>query len=153
MERLNALVGEWQMDVLDAGKTLVRTTTVFEWFERKAFLVQRSVSDPPLADTPEIWIRNDPNPLVAVIGLDDLTEQFYYLYADRRGVRRVYRMSLDGPVWKLKGQAGPEFHQCFEGKFSADSNTILGRTERSSDGKTWELDFACKYTRKLSPIS
>lgn len=149
-EHLNMLIGEWETEASFEGVPLARAKATFEWLEGKAFLLQRSVAEPPLPTTPQIWIENNPNPLVVVIGFDDLSQQFYYVYADVRGVRRVYRMSLENKVWKFWGQAGPEFFQRFEGKFSADNNTINAKIERSSNGESWELDFDMKYT-KIKP--
>lgn len=69
------------------------------------------------------------------------------MYADARGIHRVYRMSLDGGVRKIWGQPGPEFHQRFTGTFSADGNTITAFWEKSRDGIRWERDFDLTYLR------
>jgi hypothetical protein len=48
------------------------------------------------------------------------------LYADSRGVFRVYQMSLFDGVWKLTRQASG-FSQRFVGAWNADGRTIRGR--------------------------
>jgi len=144
---LDILEGEWEMEASKDRIPLARAKTDFKWFEDKAFLIQHSKAEPPLPTTPRIWIENNPNPLTVVIGLDDDSGLFYYVYSDARGVRRVYQMSLEDDIWKIWGKAATEFFQRFEGKFSTDNNIILGKWERSADGKNWELDFDVEYSR------
>jgi hypothetical protein len=43
-------------------------------------------------------------------------------------------MNLDGGLWKIWGQPGPEFHQRFTGTFSGD-------------GIRWGRDFDLTYLR------
>jgi hypothetical protein len=69
------------------------------------------------------------------------------LYADARGVCRVYQMSLGDGVWKIWGQSGPEFFQRFTGNFSGDGSIITAYWEKSRDGSTWEYDFDVEYTK------
>jgi hypothetical protein len=83
-----------------------------------------------------------------VIGADDRSGNYGYLYADSRGVKRVYEMSFDEREWRIWGQAGPDFHQRFIATISDDRNGIDGRWERSRDGESWELDFELTYTRR-----
>lgn len=144
---LNVLVGEWEMEVSVGGVSLARAKTDFKWFEGGAFLIQHSVAEPPLPTTPQIWIDNNPNPIVVVIGYDDFSQKFYSVYTDVRGVRRVYQMSLEDKVWKFWGQAGSKFFQRFEGKISDNGNIINANVERSPDDKNWELDFNATYIR------
>ena len=70
--------------------------------------------------------KNSPFPLVTVIALDDFSGMFSYDYADGRGVRRVYRMTLSDGEWKYWGQAAADFFQRFTGTFSQDGATIRG---------------------------
>jgi hypothetical protein len=82
-----------------------------------------------------------------ITGADDHTETFSMLYADARGVCRVYQMSLDGAAWKIWGQAGPGFFQRFEGSFSDDATRITARWEGSKDGENWTPDFDVTYIK------
>ena len=68
------------------------------------------------------------------------------LYADSRGVFRIYRMTLTESEWRLE-RAAPDFHQRFVGVFRDDGRTIDGRWESSPDGTTWELDFPITYRK------
>lgn len=68
------------------------------------------------------------------------------LYADERGVARIYQMSLEGGVWKMwRDSTG--FSQRMTGTFSVDGNTILVHGELSRDGSHWEQDLDVTYTR------
>ncbi|WP_422769745.1 hypothetical protein ACN28C_23815 [Plantactinospora sp. WMMC1484] len=78
--------------------------------------------------------------------VDDATDEFTMLYADGRGVQRVYRMTFAEGVWTLWRDA-PGFHQRFTGTVGTDGDTVDARWERSEDGVTWHVDFALTYTR------
>jgi hypothetical protein len=141
-DRLDVLVGEWQMEAhwLEGGRAR------FEWMEDGAFLVQHADAELP-ADSPEGLVANWPFPITTVIGLDDPSETFAYVYTDGRGVSRVYDMTLDEGEWKIWGRRKPDLLQRFLGTVSDDGQTIDGRWEQSPDGQDWELDFEIKYSK------
>jgi hypothetical protein len=145
--RLDALVGEWEFQASVGGQPAARGHTTFEWLDDGAFLVQRADAEPPTEATPPEWVANSPFPVTTIIGLDELSERFCYAYADARGVCRVYQMSLNDGVWKIWGQAGPEFFQRFTGRVSDGGNTITARWEASRDGSSWDTDFDLTYTK------
>ena len=147
LERLDALVGEWEMQATVEGRRVAGGRTKFRWLDDAAFLVQRADGEPPSEDTPPEWIANSPFPVTTVIGADDASGRFCCAYADGRDVHRVYEMTLSDGVWRIWGQAGPEFHQRFEGAISDDGKTIAARWEKSRDGSNWELDFELTYTK------
>lgn len=147
LQRLGALVGEWDMLASMGGHPTGRARAVFEPLEAGAFLVQHVDAVPSEIEVPPEWLANSPFPITAIIALDLASETFYYLYSDARGVHRVYRMSLADDVWTIWGQSGPEFFQRFTGTFSKDRDTITGRWEASRDGTTWETDFDVTYTK------
>ena len=120
--------------------------TEFAWAEGGLFLRQFTDADPPAGTAPRAWRENAPFPVTALIGLDDTANDFTMLYADGRGVHRVYRMTFDAGGWRLWREA-PGFHQRFFGIMSADGATIDARWERSADGRQWDLDFALGYRR------
>ncbi len=68
------------------------------------------------------------------------------LYADGRGVTRVYLSTLVGDTWTIR-RAAPGFHQRYTGTFSDDRRTVTGRWEASPDGSTWTTDFDLTYTK------
>ena len=125
-DRLDALVGEWDLD----AHWLVGGRAKFEWIEEGAFLLQRAEAELP-ADAAQGLVENLPFPIRTIIGLDDFSQTFSYLYTDGRGVSRVTQMTLEGREWKVSGRAGAEFFQRFIGTFSDDGNEISGRWERS----------------------
>jgi len=147
LRRLDALVGEWDMQASMGGQPTGRVRATFEPLEGGAFLIQHADAVASEIEVPPEWVANSPFPLCTIIGLDLASETFYYLYADRRGVYRVYKMRLTDDEWKIWGQSGPEFFQCFTGSFSQDHTTITGRWEASRDGANWETDFDVTYTK------
>ncbi|HEX4718886.1 MAG TPA: hypothetical protein VH300_10180 [Thermoleophilaceae bacterium] len=149
LAQLDALAGVWDMAATIGGQDLSGAWSTFEWIEDGAFLRLRADAELP-ADVPEELRANAPFPVTVIIGLDDSSERFGYLYADGRGVHRVYEMTLEGSEWSIWGQSGPEFFQRFFGTFSDDQNTIDARWEFSPDGETWELDFELTYRRRSS---
>ncbi len=137
LQALDRFVGEWAMAAGPPGgppwpgQARVR----FEWLVSGAFLLQRWTVDHP--DAPDG---------TAVIGCDAPNGAYIQLYADERGVCRVYQMGLDGDVWTLR-RAGAPFAQRFTGAFSDDGRTIAGRWELAEDGNDWQADFDVTYTR------
>jgi hypothetical protein len=109
-----------------------------DWLEDGSALVMRQgdAANPPAAT----WI----------IGRDEDEPDFVVFYADDRGVSRIYRMSLEGPLWRMWRDA-PGFSQRFSAQIGPDGQMVRGRWEKSSDqGKTWEHDFNLDYVRAPS---
>src|SRR5262245_17065699 len=94
IERLDALVGAWGFAASAEGKTTMTGRARFEWIDGRGFVHQHS-DGAAADDAPAAWHENNPLPLAAVFGLDDATGELTMLYADARGVRRVYRASFD----------------------------------------------------------
>jgi hypothetical protein len=81
-----------------------------------------------------------------IYGCDAANGTYVQLFADDRGVFRVYEMELRDRVWTLRREGEP-FAQRFEGTFSADGRTITGRWELKREGEDWTTDFDTTYTR------
>jgi hypothetical protein len=81
-----------------------------------------------------------------MIGRDDASRAFSVLYADGRGVSRIYQMSFAQGVWKIWRDA-PGFHQRFTGRLSPDRRGIEARWEKSEDGMIWETDFDLTHAK------
>jgi hypothetical protein len=146
LRQLDILVGEWTTRI-DAGDHILEGgRMVFRWLAGEGLLHQWSDAEPDDSWPPE-WRAGSPLPTSSVIGLDDRTQAFSYVYSDARGVCRIYQMSLADGVWRIWGQSGPEFHQRFVGRFSADGETIEAYWEKSPDGQSWERDFDLTHTR------
>ncbi|GAB3449915.1 hypothetical protein [Actinophytocola sediminis] len=135
MRRLNILVGRWEV-ILDhhALGHDVRGATTFEWLDG-VYLEQRLVVDHP-------GFMNG----MLIIGGDDQTGLFSVCYADDRGTRRIYQMSVEDDVWRL-WREGTDFAHRFTGTFNAVRDVIDGVWERSTDGETWDFDFRLTYRR------
>jgi hypothetical protein len=129
IRRLDPLVGEWRMEASIDGQPTGRAKTVFEWIEGTAFLVQHTDVVPSDIEVPAEWAANSPFPIVTVFGLDDFSDRFSMLYADGRGVRRVYEMTFAEGEWNVWGGPGPEFFQRFTATLSDAGDVIAGRWE------------------------
>lgn len=139
---LARLIGTWEFEPLVDGQPAGRGRATFAWIEDGAFVVERSEaewSDPG-------WVENAPVSTRAVIGWDDSTDELVQLYADSRGVFRIYRGTMTDDAWRLE-RAATDFHQRFIGTFRDDGRTIEGRWESSPDGTAWELDFPITYRK------
>ncbi|MDA8369522.1 MAG: hypothetical protein M0026_06595 [Nocardiopsaceae bacterium] len=132
LQGLDALVGEWEVEVPAPGG--VGGRTAFEWLDGGFFLVQRWTIDHAEAVNG-----------IAVIGAEaggGLKQRYF----DSRGVHRVYEMGLDGGVWRL-WRSSPGFSQRFTGRFADGGETIEGVWEKSAGGAHWERDFAMVYRK------
>ena len=97
-------------------------------------MLQRTTVDDP--DAPDS---------VAIIGCDAANGTYQQLYADDRGVCRIYEMSIGDGEWRL-WRDGEPFSQRFSAKISKDGKTMVGRWEKKIDS-SWETDFELTYTR------
>ncbi len=137
LRRLDQLVGHWRLltsgpdDEPWPGEGHAR----IEWHESRAHLVVHSAVDAPGVPTS-----------IAIIGCDGAKGTYYQLYSDDRGVCRVYEMSLDEREWRLWREGLP-FPQRFTGRFTDDSQRIVGRWEKAEDGREYATDFSLTYIR------
>lgn len=137
---LEVFVGDWTMVLSNASFLPSASETMtghvaIEWFEGGAFL-GLSMGNNPSGTPDAFWL----------ISRDASRSNYVVLYYDARKVSRVYEMSFSEGTWKM-WRNSPDFSQRFEGKFSADRNSIKARWEKSSDGSTWEHDFDVTYTK------
>lgn len=142
---LGILVGTWEFESTVDGRFMGRGSATFEWIEDGAFVLQHAHAQPS-PDSPPEWIAHSPMPVTSIIGFDDTTHELAMLYADARGVLRIYRMSLSDDSWRLWRDA-PDFHQRFTGVIRHHGRTIEGRWESSPDGSAWEPDFDMTYRK------
>jgi hypothetical protein len=143
---MKALDGTWNLELVADGEIVAREQIVSEWIAGGDFLLHRAETE-VLDSAPQIWHDNAPRSSTVVMGADDPSGRYAFLYADSRGVHRVYEMTLDAREWRVWGRSGPEFFQRFLGLISEDGERIDARWERSSDGDSWELDFEAIYRR------
>ncbi len=140
---LSMLLGEWAMEIsnahfLPSPSDTVKGYVSFEWVQDGAYLILR-MGDKAISPPAATWL----------IGRDESASNYTVLYYDSRRVSRVYQMSFADGVWQMWREA-PDFWQRYEGKVSADRQTIAGCWETSSDGVTWQHDFDVTYTRTSS---
>jgi hypothetical protein len=140
LRALDRFVGEWTMTAGPPGGPPWpgEARVQFTWLAGEDFLVQRWRLDSGPEEAPSSG--------TAIIGCDAAIGTYVQLYADDRGVCRVYQMGLRDGEWTLQ-RAGPPFAQRFTATFSADGRTITGRWELAEDGETWQTDFDVTYTR------
>ena len=139
---LGRLIGTWEFEPTIDGRSAGTARATYEWIEDGAFVLGRSEAE----WTDPGWIENAPKTNQVVIGFDDTTGEIVQLYADSRGVSRIYRGMLSDEEWRLERSA-PGFHQRYVGRFRDEGRTIEGRWEFSTDGSAWELDFPITYRK------
>jgi hypothetical protein len=139
---LRRLIGTWRFEPIVDGHAAGIGRATFAWIEHGAFVLERSDAD----WTDPGWVEKAPRSTQSVIGFDDTTGEVSMLYADSRGVFRIYGGTLTDDAWRL-ARAAPGFHQRFIGLFGDDGRTIEGRWESSPDGVAWELDFPVTYRK------
>lgn len=137
------LAGAWDMELSAASflpdpDARVHLPVTFELIEQGAALVLRMGDSANLAAT---WI----------IGRDESQAGYRVLYADDRGVSRIYEMSFANGTWRM-WRDRPDFSQRFDAEVSPDQTQIVGSWQKSSDaGAAWEHDFNVSYTRISQP--
>jgi hypothetical protein len=140
---LEPLIGEWEMEAVVEGETVMRGTSTFAWTEDGAFLRQTADGE---ATPGSLWEGHLPFPTVAITGADDTLDSYSVLYSDARGVVRIYAMTVaDGVIRQWRN--APDFHQRFTATVSDDGARIHAQWEMSNDGENWSLDFELTYTR------
>lgn len=132
-----ALIGNWKTTGTHrlVPDTILHGRASFEWLENGAYLITRSEID----DT-----RFPAG--IAIIGSDDTADEYYMLYFDERGVSRKFQVTWHDNVWHTWRNA-PGFSQRFTGTIAEDGNTMLGTSELSTDGSSWEKDLELTYKR------
>ncbi len=146
LEHLEALVGTWKTEAthpLLPGTTIPGQAT-FAWLAGGRFLIWRAHHDHP--DIPDS---------IAILGFDDAVDaetaatsgaHCAIHYYDSRGVSRMYQLDAKAGVWRY-WRDWPGFSQRFVGTFGADGDTIVGNSELSKDGTTWNPDLQIAYKR------
>jgi hypothetical protein len=139
LAQLQFLAGRWEMELSEASflpdpDARLHGSVAFDWIEEGAALVMR-MGD---AGTPTAtWI----------IGRDEAEAGYQVLYADDRGVSRIYQMSFSEGAWQM-WRDNPGFSQRFSAQVSPDQAEITGSWQKSADdGATWEHDFKVRYSR------
>ncbi len=140
LKQFEILLGEWTMvGTHPAFQAAARGHASFEWLKEDALLVWHFN-----------WEEPGPPNATCVIGHDDAdsADTCTMLYADERGVARIYQMRLDGGVWKM-WRDSPGFSQRTTATFSADRHTISAHGELSRDNASWEQDLDVTYTKTI----
>ena len=151
IDQLAPLVGAWTMTASVDGRTTA-TGTVHVLVDRRRrlpALALRSRST-GAGDPAGMGRRRRPSPSRRCSVVDDTSGDVRMLYADARGVRRIYGSSLVDGVWRQWRDA-PGFFQRFAATVGPDGRTLTGAWESSSDGERWAHDFAMTFTRADEP--
>ena len=137
---LTALIGRWRMELYcaallpDPGARVTGSIGI-DWLEEGAAIVMRQGD------------AEHPSAAVWIIGRDESEDDYSALYADVRGVSRIYRMSFRGAHWRMWRDT-PAFSQRFYAEVAPGEQMISGRWEKSVDqGVNWEHDFNIDYIR------
>ena len=140
LAELGFLIGEWDMALSsasflpDPGQVVHGRVEISPIEDGRVLVMRQAVepSGPPGAS----WL----------IGRDDSKAEYTVLYADGRGVSRIYEMALTNDSWRL-WRTDPNFSQRFEATVSSDGTSIEGRWEKRQSGGIWEHDFNVTYSR------
>jgi hypothetical protein len=136
LKLLERLVGDWDVESTWPDGTLgpAHGRTSIAWHDSRAHLIVTSTVDLP--EAPDS---------TSIIGCDGASGAYVQLYADERGVARVYRMSIDDHEWML-WRDGIPFGQRFVAHASDDGDTMTGGWEIEEDG-VFKPDFSMVYRR------
>lgn len=99
LERLNAFVGEWNLEASFPLPPGTRARAVFEWALDGRFLVERA--EIAHADAPDS---------MSIMGVAPGGDAYAQHYFDSRGVVRVYAMTVEDGVWTLRRDS-PDFSE------------------------------------------
>ena len=115
---------------------------MFEWLAGRRFLIHRQTCEhPQIPDA--LSIIGEPSSELPPVDAPLLTQYF-----DTRGVHRLQPTSLEDGVWR-NWRDHPGFDQRFEGRISADGDTIEGISQLRQDGE-FEDDLWITYRRVRS---
>ncbi|MEU4195441.1 hypothetical protein AB0E69_26305 [Kribbella sp. NPDC026611] len=145
LQRLDVLVGTWDMHASIGDRPMGESRATFGWHQSHGYLTMHV--DPPTDIAPE-WQQNSPLPIDAAIGYDEHSGSFTMLYSDARAVCRVYQMAFEGDRWTMQGQAADGFHQRFVAIVDATRGRIEARWEHAEDGESWRSDFDVTYVKQ-----
>jgi hypothetical protein len=135
---LQPLVGRWRMELHNASFLPDRDTRVsgsieIDWTEDGSALRMRQGDSEQRQAA--VWI----------IGRDDSEPSYSVLYADNRGVSRIFEMSFEDGRWRMWRDT-PAFSQRFDAQLDLDAGAIRGRWQKSEDqGANREQDFNVDY--------
>jgi hypothetical protein len=137
LEPFTIVIGKWNTigtHPYVPGKTF-HGRVIFEWMDGGAFLKVYSE-----IDEPEIPSG------ISIIGSDDVTNEFFMLYFDERGISRKYDLTFKDKAitWSRNS---PEFSQQMVLTVAADGKTIVSKGEMRKNDGAWEPDLELTYTR------
>lgn len=129
-----ALVGTWTTEATHPDLDgIVPGRVTFEWLDGRRFLISRSSHDSDVL----------PNS-ISVIGAAEDGNGLVMEYFDSRGVRRTYRTSLEGGVWRWSRDV-PGFDQRFTAVLAPDE--FEGHGELARTPGDWRGDLSLRYRR------
>jgi len=137
---LGFFLGEWDMALSGASflpdpDQVVHGRVEFSAVEDGRLLVMRQAIEP-----------SDPPAATWLIGRDDSKAEYKVLYADGRGVSRIYEMTFTEDTWQM-WRNDQKFSQRFEATIAPDGTSIKGRWEKRESDGAWEHDFDVEYSR------
>jgi hypothetical protein len=134
LEPFDSLLGSWATEATHpAFDVVVAGAATFELLEGAQFLLVRSSNEH----------ESFPD-FLGVIGAPESGEGLVMEYFDSRGVRRTYRVSLDGGVLRFWRDGSP-----FDQRFSATlgRNSFQGQWQLAQTSGDWQDDLKVIYRR------
>lgn len=137
---LGFLIGDWDMALSGASFLPSPHDVVHGRIEA------RPIEGGGLLALRQLVERAGPPAATWVIGRDEGRAGYSVLYADGRGVSRLYEMTMADRTWHM-WRDDPAFSQRFEATVNAERTGIEGRWQKRFGGGAWEHDFDVAYTR------
>ncbi len=133
--RFDALIGTWTTEATHPMHDgVVPGSVTFEWLDGRGFLIQRSHNDH----------ERFPDS-ISVIGAPEAGGGLVMEYFDSRGMRRTYRISLDGGVLRI-WRDQPGFDQRYSATLGDD--TFEGVWQLARTAGDWQDDLKVTYRRR-----
>lgn len=136
LQLLNVFVGTWKTEGElrggDGRPTLsIVGTDTYQWVAG-GFFLQHIV---------DVWIGNERNETIEIIGFDPSTGKYPMYYFDNKGNKGQMEGSFDRGIWSVEGKS-----LNFNGGFSEDGCVLSGTWEQLVDGK-WETFMDIKLVK------
>jgi hypothetical protein len=135
-KQLKRLLGTWTCEATIPGfeKSFI-STVQFTWIEKDMLMMMKSKGKP-----------GGPPSGTAVLGADDVNNQLQMLYADVRGVTRIYKVTLNAKEFNWERKA-PGFSQKLVGAIRNDGRTIKCEAFKAVNGGRMSHDMYWIYEK------
>jgi hypothetical protein len=138
-KQLNRLAGKWNTEGIIAGtgtspEIHIKGTDTYEWLPGGYFLLH----------TVDVWMGDDRNQTLEIIGFDKDAGHFTMQHYDNKGNSGVMTATVTGERWMFKGDTLQ-----FKGGFSDHDRIFSGVWEQLTEEKTWAHFMDIKLVKAI----